>query len=367
MIQANQVMTSDVAARIDTRLRHVIDLHFDPIDGSAYWCDRARQLGINARSEIRCIESLAILGDTYSADLRSRPLLDYIPRRFHDQMNAFTIVQTGGTTAGPAGGFGAWTAYRRDELIAAFVEPFVSAAGALDFPWRQRWLFVGPSGPHVIGRVVPHLARAFDSGDPFCVDFDPRWANRLVPGSFARERYLAHVVDQAMAIVDRQDITVLFTTPPVLHAMATRMSERQRHAIRAVHYGGVAISAETMQRFQEEIFPNAIHLAGYGNTLFGCCLELNTSPGRQIDYFPHGDRLILEVVNEVGEVVAPGESGTVRFTRLDESMLIVRMLERDVAEAVPLPDCAPRGFYLSGVRNPHTPANTPASVSDALY
>lgn len=367
MTQALNTPMSEMHARLDARVRAMIDLHFDPIDGAAYWIARAKSLGFNPQCDIRCIESLSLLGDMRASDLRARPLLDYIPRRFHNRMSEFTIVQTGGTTTGIAGGFGAWTAYRNDDLHAAFVAPFVSAASALGFPWRQCWLFVGPSGPHVIGRVVPHLARALGSAEPFSVDFDPRWANQLAPESFARERYLAHVVDQAMAIVDRQEITVLFTTPPMLRAMASRMTDGQRKTIRAVHYGGLPISPQAMSRFQQEVFPRAVHLSGYGNTLFGCCLELSTELGREIDYFPHGDRLVLEVVNERGERVSDGESGTVRFTRLDESMLIVRMIERDVAESVSCPDRAPHGFHLPGVRNPHAPLDTPAGVPDALY
>ena len=358
---------SDAKARLDARVRAMVELHFDSMDGAVFWVDRAKALGITPHAEIDCIESLSLLGEMATSDLRARPLLDYIPRRFHGRLNEFSIVQTGGTTTGAAGGFGAWTAYRRDELLAAFVEPFVAAATALSFPSGQCWLFVGPSGPHVIGKVVQHLARELGSAEPFSVDFDPRWANRLAPGSFARARYLAHVVNQAMAIVDRQGVTVLFTTPPVLHALADRMTDRQRNSIRAVHYGGLAIAPETMRQFQESTFPRAVHLSGYGNTLFGCCLELSTRLGRAIDYFPHGDRLLLEVVDDHGEAVAPGESGRVRFTRLDESMLIVRMIERDVAQSVRCPAGAPRGFHLPGVRNPRTPASAPSAAADALY
>ncbi|MCP6726024.1 hypothetical protein NL526_28610, partial [Klebsiella pneumoniae] len=86
--------------------------------------------------------------------------------------------------------------YRSDELLEAFVDPFVSAARALGFPTSEQWLFIGPSGPHIIGKVVKHLAGRFESAEPFSVDFDPRWAKKLPRGSFAAHRYLAHVVEQ---------------------------------------------------------------------------------------------------------------------------------------------------------------------------
>jgi hypothetical protein len=280
-------------------------------------------------------------------------------------MDRFILGQTGGTT-----GEGTWTAYRDDEFREAFVDPFVAAADHLGFPGGEPWLFIGPSGPHIIGKVVRHLANMMVSADPFSVDFDPRWVRKLAPGSFARHRYLQHVIDQAMAVIDNQPVGVLFTTPPVLEALAAAMSPAQRQRIRAVHYGGVAMSPEALSRFQNELFPAAIHLSGYGNTLTGCCLELNAGVPRQLDYFPHGHRLILEVVDESGEPIAPAAAarrGRVRVTRLDESMLIVRMVERDVAEPIAPPADAPEGFRLAGVRNPCPHASEAAATTVGLY
>ena len=64
------------------------------------------------------------------------------------------------------------------------------------------------------------LARQTGSMDPFSVDFDPRWAKRLADGSLARQRYLDHVTDQALDVLEREDVGVLFTTPPALAALA---------------------------------------------------------------------------------------------------------------------------------------------------
>jgi thienamycin biosynthesis protein ThnN len=345
-----------------TRLRRVLHAHFDPADGSAFWLDRARTLGVDPARQIHTIDDLALLGEMTPSDLDRRPLADYVPRRFHRRMDQWVVGQTGGTTGG-----GTWAAYREDEFVEAFVLPFVSAAAHVGFPARRQWLFVGPSGPHVIGKAVPHLAAALGSPDPFGVDFDPRWAKRLPDGSFARQRYLAHVVAQAMDVIRRQDVGVLFSTPPLLAALAGQMTEAQRLRIAGVHYGGTALGAERLLRFQTESFPVAVHLSGYGNTLFGCAPELAAGPGRQLDYFPFGGRLIFETVDERGAPVAPGELGQVRFTRLDETMLIVRMRERDYAEAIWPPDGAPGEFVLPGLRNPGPRAADAARLAVGLY
>jgi phenylacetate-coenzyme A ligase PaaK-like adenylate-forming protein len=301
------------------------------------------------------------LGETTQQDLSSRPLADYVPRSLHRRMDRWVIGQTGGTTGG-----GVWTAYHEQEFTEAFVLPFVAAASRVGFPARAQWLYVGPSGPHIIGKAARHLAAALGSADPFAMDFDPRWAKRLPEGSFARMRYLDHVLHQAMDVVRRQHIDVLFSTPPVLEALAAAMDERQRARVRGVHYGGLAITPEQMLRFQSERFPSAVHLSGYGNTLFGCCLELSAEPGRQLDYYPFGSRLLLEVVDEAGRALPPGQEGQVCFTRLDETALIVRMRERDSARAVAPPQ-AHDEFSLPGLRNPSPCPKDAPRLATGLY
>ncbi|HMQ14973.1 MAG TPA: hypothetical protein PKC49_03280, partial [Phycisphaerae bacterium] len=333
--------------KLEERIHRMIELHFHPDRGSAFWIERAARMGLDVRREIRRLEDLALLGSMTPADLQARPLRDYIPRKFHTRMDRFILGQTSGTT-----GTGSWTAYRDDEFTEAFVLPFVEAARHVGFPAQEPWLFVGPSGPHIIGRVARHLANAFGAADAFAVDFDARWVRRLPEGSFARERYIQHLVEQAGEVIARQEVGVLFTTPAILQHLAEALTPEQRARIHGVHYGGMALAPDALQRFQQESFPKAVHLSGYGNTLFGCCLELNVAAGRQLDYFPYGDRLIFEVVDEEGNPLPPGETGRVRFTRLDESMLMIRMLERDEGVLVAPPENAPAGFQNPGIRNP---------------
>jgi thienamycin biosynthesis protein ThnN len=360
------VLTEQMSARLneglEDRLRRVVDCHFDPDGGSRFWLDRQERLGIDARADVRSLPDLAILGEMTSDDLSQRPLRDYVPRRFHRHLGRFVLGQTGGTT-----GQGIWTAYRQDEFYEAFVLPFVTAARRLGFPARQNWLYVGPSGPHIIGKAARHLATAMGSADPFSVDFDSRWAKHLPEGSFVARRYLQHVVDQAVDVIRHQSIGVLFTTPAVLAALAEAMRPEQRDRVRGVHYGGQAISPGQMQYLQERAFPNAVHVSGYGNTLFGCCLELNVAIGRQLDYYPQGSRLHLEITDEQGASLGVGHTGQVRFTRLDESTLIVRFRERDRATLIAAPADRPEGFGLPGVRNPHTAWNPGVRPAEGLY
>jgi hypothetical protein len=312
------------------------------------------------------MSDLALVGRTPPEDLRRFPVRDFVPAAFHGTLNRFVTGETAGTSGAPC-----VTAYRADEFKAAFVTPFLRVAAATGFPSGVPWLWVGPSGPHIIGKVVRELAHHTGSIDPFSVDFDPRWAKKLAPGSLARQRYLEHVTAQALDVLRREEIGVLFITPPALAALAGRMTDREREAIRGVHYGGMSLDPAAVNDFREQ-FPSAVHLAGYGNTLFGVVMEVTDGHRMAMDYFPLGARLAFEIVRAVDawppEPVEYGKRGRVMFHRLDESALLVNVIERDEAERINLtPEARALGGTADGIRDPQPPASLSGKLQHGLY
>jgi len=281
----------------DDRLRDLLELHFHPEWGSSYWLQRQEQLGWSVRDRVRTPDDLWLLGPMPLADLRRCPVRAFIPQAFHGQWPRFIVGETAGTSGEPCA-----TAYRDDEFQAAFVAPFLRAVKATGFPRGEPWLWVGPSGPHIIGKVVRELARQTGSMDPFSVDFDPRWAKRLADGSTARQRYLEHVTTQALDVLRREEVGILFITPPALAALAARLSDSEREAIHGVHYGGMSLTPETVNDFRAA-FPRAVHLAGYGNTLFGVVMEVADGHRLAMDYFPLGD--VSRPCHNRGKLAAP--------------------------------------------------------------
>ncbi len=343
---------------VNEHLRHILHLHFDATCGAPYWLERKPFLDFDPVQDIRSPEDLLRFPPFPRGGLESRPVEDFIPRKFHDRLADFLVSETGGTTGAPAR-----TAFREDEFHAAFVEPFVRASEIVGFPRGLHWLFIGPSGPHIIGKAARACATATGSMDPFTVDFDPRWARKLATGSFAQKRYLSHVAEQAMAILHSQSIGILFATPPVLRVLGEQLSPSIREAIRGIHLGGMAADTVFWERLTGAWFPNASVLSGFGNSLAGMCPQLAHSPGKPPEYFPHGVRLLFHIEN-------PDETsrGTVCFHRLDESAFLPNVVERDEAALAFVPESAKEhGFLMPGLIDPRPPRTAPESQSQGLY
>jgi hypothetical protein len=358
-----------LSAGVLRRLEHIIRIHFNKDTGAPYWLDKQKELGIDVVKNVRSVEDLSILGLMDEDALAMRPIEDFIPRLYLSDKD-YILAETAGTLGRPK-----FAIHRRDEFRAAFVTPFVKAAERAAFPSRCHWLYIGPTGPHVIGRAARHCADALEAGDVFTVDFDPRWAKKLSAGSFAAQRYLEHIQEQAMRVLAVQNVGVLFSTPAVLDGLAEKMSEAKRRAIQGIHLGGMRADAEFMDKMSE-LFPDAVILSGYGNTLFGMMPQLRYDRQTGFDYFPNGYRLIVRVVraglsNEtvnLDSCVDYGHRGQLVVHRLDEMQFIANMVERDTAIRLePRPDAAKDGFLLDGIRDPQPIINEKTKPEIGLY
>ncbi|MGE0483877.1 MAG: hypothetical protein AB7Q81_07045 [Gammaproteobacteria bacterium] len=341
-------------------LERALALHFHPRRGSPYWLERAAELGFDPRARIATMADLDLLGPFDLEVLGMRPYTDFVPRDIVAG-TPLVLAETGGTTGAPR-----LTAYTEDEFEAAFVTPFFECVnGAATFNGGH-WLWLGPSGPHVIGKAAQRIARLSTGRDALSVDFDPRWFRRLAAGSLARERYLEHVIEQALRLVQGQDVRYLFTTPVVLERLLVRMVVREREAVRFVYLGGMAIDAETLATLATAL-PGADFLCGYGNTLFGVCHEaraMRPAAGPR-HYYPHGERIAVRIVQPgTTTPAAPGERGQVAMTRCDLSMLLPGVLERDHALASEAPDLPGRG---AGLADPRPPATQSVHIDNGIY
>ncbi len=312
---------------------HILDLHFDSDRGSSYWLDLLHKTGLK-RHDFRAVTDLYLLGPMDVGELRSRPITDFIPASLHHRMEDMILAETGGTTGDPCR-----RVYLPEEFQSAFVAPWLQAVDHFHFPGKQNWLFVGPSGPHIIGQAARAFARTTKSLEPFSIDCDVRWIKQQQPESMGHMLYMDHLLAQAMNIINQQKISVLFTTPPLLLELAKRMTKEQRKQISGIHTGGMAQDTETSRQLAT-YFPSAVILPGYGNSLFGVAFEKEQLPNEPSVFFVHDPALHLQLIplpeNEqetpcLTKTVEEGQRGRVMFHRFDKSFLLLNMLERDTA------------------------------------
>ena len=358
---------------LDTWVRYIVSLHFDPCNGSPYWLQKEKEAGIDARKDILSFEDLRLIGPMEENDLRRFPLEYFIPHLYLKNKAQFILGETAGTTGQPK-----VTAYLKEEFAVIFVDWLRYIAEKRGFPKKVNWLWAGPGGPHIIGKAVCPVANSMGSMDPFSIDLDPRWLKKLAPGSLGYKRYINHIIEQALDILQSQHIEVLYTTPPLLERLAAEMNQEQRMRIRGVHYGGVSILPEQYNNFRENLFPNAVHIAGYGNTLFGLCMELEEPVDGDLEYFPPGPRMVVQCIstkygirpdkNRLNHIVEYGEKGQIVCHRLDESFFIPNMFERDEAVRIaPTKTAKSLGIFQDGIKNPTLLSGLEANAKIGVY
>ena len=348
-------------------LERILEIHLHPETGTPYWLERERELGFSLRKRIQCIDDLCELGPFDLQVLHERPLADFIPKGLLHQRRLIT-GETGGATGAPK-----TTAFFEEEFQAAFVEPFLVTTGWETPVADGHWLWLGPSGPHIIGKVARQIALVTTGCDGFSVDFDPRWYRVLTEGSLARQRYLDHLVMQAVHILRQQDIRFLFSTPVMLTALVPIMDDASKRAIEFVYLGGMPVGPATLNELGDA-FPNARFLTGYGNTLFGVSHEVRPHrPDAELPvYFSPAQRLVLRLVSmnrntsdseRLRNVVNEGERGQVVMHRLDESCFLANVMERDCGIRV----AASGSEGVDGVKDPQPVPDARFRVENGIY
>ncbi|MFE5831234.1 AMP-binding protein [Streptomyces sp. NPDC056508] len=312
---------------LQDHLRATLDWHFDSATGSPFWLRKAKTLDFDPRTDIASVADLRRFPDV-SGELRTVPVEDLVPAGAAGQ--PFEVFESGGTVGAPKRVVDAHARSRNVE----WVSEVLAAHG---FPGRGHWLHVGPTGPHVVGRTVRHLAQLRGSMC-FTLDFDPRWVKRLI-GSGRTElaaEYREYLIEQIELVVNTQNVSVLFITPPVLEAVCARpgLYERLADSLEAILWAGTSISPESLRQIEETFFPNARVAAIYGNTLMGIAPQRPREDGDRHPcvFVPYHPQSLVELLDpETGGPVAYGERGQVLVHQLSRDMFLPNVLERDTA------------------------------------
>ena len=338
-------------AKLDAHVREIIDWHFHPETGCPFWLEFASKLSWDPRQQIRCFQDLRKLPPFQDEWLRGGPLRRWVPKGLAGR--PVYVFETGGTTGVPKSRV-AIEDFRID------YEMFSESLPEQYFPREANWLMLGPSGPRRIRLAVEHLCQ-HRGGICFFVDLDPRWVIKLIKQGRAEElaRYRAHVVEQAVTLLNAEhEIRCLFTTPKLLEALAEEL-EKQSTSIReigitGIFAGGTEFTPQFTRFAMEELLGEGVYMTPtYGNTLMGlaCSKPVTAEDGYKITYYAPQPRAAIEVVSfdDNNRVVGYREIGQVRLTTLTRETFIPGFLERDEGEREP--PCEPYPWDgVSGVR-----------------
>lgn len=320
--------------QLDAHVREIISWHFSPETGTPYWLDWAAQADWDPKAEVQGFDDLMRFENFDGERLRDTQLEKWIPAAYEGR--PFTIFETGGTTGLPKQRIG-WDDYKID------YEAFSDTLDDDAFPRGSFWLMVGPTGPRRLRLAIEHLANHRGSSC-FFVDLDPRWVKKLIRTGQPDQAkaYMEHVVEQALQLLKSRSISVVFTTPKLLEAIAEHESLVEL-GVKGVMCGGTTMTPQSTRFIIEEILEGeATFVPVYGNTLMGLAAfkPFEAADEFSITYYAPQPRAVLRVTQPADstQLVEHGEYGRVELTTLTKEFFMPRFLERD--EGIRRPACS---------------------------
>lgn len=325
----------------DEFVRAAMQWHFSAETGSPFWLERAHSLPFDPRSDVKTFDDLALFPNV-ADELRGVSPLELIPIGLGPRPDVVAVIESGGTTGIP----------KRLPLLREFAdrlaESEVRYLHEAGLPQEGHWLSLFPSGPHgAFDSARRAAARYGDRVLVFGIDIDPRWVKKQVAAGRQDvvAEYTEHVLDQAVSILQSQDIVALRVTAPILVKLVQRedVVDLMREKLSFVGWGGASLDPDTRYLLQSEIFPEVVVRGAYGTTM-----ALGAG-GRERHGTPDEERCIFDnalspwvtvsvVDPDTGKKVAVGERGQLVVSHVSRSFFLPNNDERDIATRISAPD-----------------------------
>lgn len=317
----------------DAYLRAAIAWHFSAETGSAYWLSKVPDLDFDPLTDVTTFEDLTLFPNLV-AELRDVAAEDLIPRGYGSPAPVFKVFESGGTTGAPKRIIA--TPDWREQSARWAAEDFANGGYV-----RGRGLLgIVPAGPHFVGTQTPVVAERLGSVY-YTVDLDPRWVKKLIARGDLEHTaaYVEHLVEQVGYLLRSQDIGNIFTTPPIIQAIARddELVKLVNDKVRYLVTGGAQMDADTYLLLRD-VFPNTTSTMLYGNTMIlGQMMTRMAQPVDGVFVFdPCSPYVTARVVDpDTGKTVRYGERGRVELSYVAKTMFIPKNLERDTAIRYP--------------------------------
>jgi hypothetical protein len=314
-------------------LRAAIAWHFGEETGCAFWLRAAKLLDFNPLTDVNTFTDLKLFPNLLS-ELRTVPVADLIPRGYGSPPPVPQIFESGGTTGAPKRTVQLpdWI----DQIVEWQTEDF--ATGGF-LPGRD-FLCMMPSGPHGVGffsrLVSQRLGSVFHA-----IDLDPRWVKKIAARNAATEvtAYVDHLVEQAVHVLQTQQVANLHTTPPLLEAMARNdaVVELMNEKLGFMLLSGAHVDLDTLDLFRA-IFARTTITMAFGSTMILSQAITRRQDDDSFVFNPRSPYATFSVVDpETGDEVPYGQRGQVVMNHISKGMFIPNNLERDSAIRVPGP------------------------------
>lgn len=313
---------------LDEWVREIISWHFNSETGSPFWFKRKEMLNFDPMTDIRGYNDLEKFGFFNEDDLKKTPINESIPNGYSNKNNPLCrVFETGGTLGLPKriidceyrNELASWLSYSLDMH---------------DFPKGGNWLHLGPSGPHVIGHTTSKLAH-IRGGLCHYIDIDTRWIKLCLKKGYTQilEEYLDHVLSQAVAILNTQDISFIFTTPQLLQRLCEKISPKEKCSLKGIVCGGTHVTPEFHRLLRKEIVSGIPLCLVYGNTIMGVAPQepFKKENGWDVKYYGLFPYFTIRVVDPDAswKEMGYGETGRIMITVLTRDYFIPNLLERD--------------------------------------
>ncbi|SPM29606.1 AMP-binding protein [Mycobacterium terramassiliense] len=307
--------------------------HFGGDTGSSFWLRTARTLDFDPLTEVKSFADLRRFPNLVN-ELREVPFEDLVPRGYGSSPPVPQIFESGGTTGAPK------RTVQMPDWIAQVVQWQTEDFATGGFVRGHGFLCLMPGGPHGVGyfsRLVSgRLGAAFHA-----IDLDPRWVKKLAARNAAAEvaAYVDHVIEQAVFVLQTQNVANLHTTPPLLEAIARndRVVDLVNDKIRYLLLSGAHVDADTLDLLRE-IFPDTTITMAFGSTMVLSQAVTRTADDGSFVFDPRTPYVVFWVVDpDTGERVPYGQPGQVVMNHISKGMFIPNNLERDLAVRMPGP------------------------------
>jgi phenylacetate-coenzyme A ligase PaaK-like adenylate-forming protein len=306
--------------------------HFGEDTGPSFWLRTARTLDFDPLTDVKGFADLRLFPNLVN-ELRDVPVEDLIPRGYGSAPPLPQIFESGGTTGAPK------RTVQMPDWIAQVVQWQTEDFATGGFVHGRGFLCLMPGGPHGVGYfsrlVSERLGAVFHA-----IDLDPRWVKKVAARNAAAEvaAYVDHVIEQAVFVLQTQNVANLHTTPPLLEAIARndRVVELVNEKIRYLLLSGAHVDPDTLDLLRE-IFPDTTTTMAFGSTMVLSQAVTRTS-GDSFVFDPRTPYVVFWVIDpDTGERVPYGQRGQVVMNHISKGMFIPNNLERDLAIRMPGP------------------------------